>query len=85
MSFTIEIEKQNKISFLCVQIICEDNTFNTSINRKPTFSGVYMHFDSFSSSTYKFDTVYTLVYGSLRICSNWTKIHNKLACLKRFS
>ena len=49
---------------------------------KPTFSGVYTHFDSFLPSTYKFGTVYILAYRSLQICSSWTKLHNKLVCLK---
>ena len=43
MSFTIESEKQNRMSFLDVQIIREDKTFTTSVYRKPTFSGVYTH------------------------------------------
>ena len=47
MSFTIENEKQNTMSFLDVQIICEDKTFTTSVYRKPTFSWVYTNFASF--------------------------------------
>ena len=62
MPFTVQFEKQNRESFLDVQIIREDNTFVTSVYRKPTFSGVYTHFDSFLPSTYKFGTVYTLGY-----------------------
>ena len=82
MSFTIEREKQNRISFLDIAIIHEDKTFTTSVYRKPTFSGVYTHFDSFSPSTYKFGTVYTLDYRFFRIFSSWTKLHNELVCLK---
>ena len=36
MSFKIECEKQNKFSFLDVQIIHQDKTFTISIYRKPT-------------------------------------------------
>ena len=32
----------------------------------------------FSTSTYKFGTVYTLAYGCLQICSSWTKLHNEI-------
>ena len=70
------------MSFLDIAIIHEDKTFTTSVYRKPTFSGVYTHFDSFLPSTYKFGTVYTLAYRCFRICSNWTKLHRKLVCLK---
>ena len=67
VSFTIECEKQNRMSFLDIAIICEDKTFTTSVYRKPTFSGVYTHFDSFLPSTYKFRTIYTLAYRCFQI------------------
>ena len=73
MSFTIE--KQNRMSFLDVQIIHEDKTFATSVYREPTFSGFYTHFDSSLPSTSKFGTVYTLAYRCFRIGSTWTKLH----------
>ena len=60
MSTTTESEKQNRLSFLDVQVIPEDKIFTNSVYRKPTFSGVYTHFDRFLPSTYKFGTVYTL-------------------------
>ena len=82
MSFTIESEKQNRMSFLDIAIIREDKTFTTSVYRKPTFSGVYTHFNSFLRSTYKFGTVYTLAYRCFRICCSWTKLYNELVCLK---
>ena len=43
---------------------------------------VFIHFDTFLPSTYKFSTVYTLAYRSFRICSSFTKLHNELVCLK---
>ena len=65
MSFTIENEKQNRMSFLDVQISREDKTYTPSVYRKPTFSGVYTFFDSFLPCTYNFGTVYTLAYRCL--------------------
>ena len=82
MSFTIESEKQNRMSFLDVQIIREDKTFTTSVYRKATFNGVYTHFDSFLPSTYKFGTIYKLAHRCFRICSRWTKLYAELVCLK---
>ena len=82
MSFTIESERQNRISFLDVWIIREDKTFTTSVYQKTFFSGIYTYVDSFLPSTYKFGTVYTLAYRCLRIYSSWTKLHHKLVCLK---
>ena len=68
--------------FLDVQISREDKTFTTSVYCKPTFSGVYTHFDNFLPSAYKFGTVYILTYRCLQLCSSWTKLHNELVCLK---
>ena len=45
-SFTIENEKQNRMSILDVQIIHDDKTFASSVYRKPICTGVYAHFDS---------------------------------------
>ena len=57
MSSTIESEKQNRMSLLDVPVIREDKIFTTTIYSKPTFSGVYTHFDNFLPSTYKFGPV----------------------------
>ena len=72
MSFKNENEKQRRMYFLNVQIICEDKTFTTSVYPKPTFSGVYIHFNIFLPSTYKFGTLYTLSYSYFRVCSSYT-------------
>ena len=59
MSFTIETEESNKISFLDVNVIREQDKFITSIYRKPTFSGVYSHSDRFFPDIYKISEIYT--------------------------
>ena len=78
MFFTIENEKQNRISFLDVKVIGKDKTFVTSVLHQPSFSGVYTHFDSFLPSTYKSGNVYTLAYRCFRIWSSWIKLHTEL-------
>ena len=62
MSFSMETSKQNKFSFLDVEVICEQG--------KPSSSGVYSNSERFLPSVYKFGIVYTLVYRSFRICSD---------------
>ena len=62
MYLTNKREKQNRMYFLDIAIIRENKTFTTSVYRKPTFSGVYTHFDSFLPSAYKFGTfTYSLI------------------------
>ena len=75
MSFTIETEQNNKISFLDVNVISEQGKFITSVYQKPTFSGVYTHFDSFLPDTWKIGMIYTLGNICFRICSSWSMSH----------
>ena len=63
MSFTSESEKEDSMPFLDINISQENDMFTTSVYRKPTFSGVYTHFDSFIPMTYKFGMIY--MYHSL--------------------
>ena len=74
-------EKDNRMSFLDVHIIREKDKFTTSVYRKPTFSGIYTHFDSFLPSSNKIGLLHTLLYRCFRICSGWTKFHLELVKL----
>ena len=47
MSFYFEQEKNGKLSFLNIEMSWEKRKFVTTVYRKPTFSGVYTHFESF--------------------------------------
>ena len=78
---TIENEKDKRMSFLDVNIIREKDKFTTSVYRKPTFSKIYTHFDSFLPSSNKIGLLHTLLYRCFRICSDWTKFHLELAKL----
>ena len=71
-----------KLSFLDVEVSREGNKFATTVYPKPTFSGVYTHFDSFLTTTYKFSMIYTLVFRCFSIWSNRTNFHNELVFLK---
>ena len=83
MSLTVKTEQNNKISFLDVNVIREQGKLITSVYGKPTFSGVYTHFDSFLPDTYKIGLIYTLVNGCFRIYSSWSMFHQQLILLRR--
>ena len=53
ISLIVENEKDNRMPFLDINIIREKDKFTTSVIHKPTFSGIYTHFDSFLSSSNK--------------------------------
>ena len=82
MSFTIETEQNNKISFIDVNVIREQGESITSVYRKPTFSGVCNHFNSFLPDTYKIGMIYTLVNRCFLICSSWSMFHQQLILLR---
>ena len=48
LTFTIEKEQNNSLNFLDVLVEKEGNGFLTSIYRKPTFTGEYIRWNSFS-------------------------------------
>ena len=74
----LETVKENKLSFLDIEIIGRQGKFTTIVYRKPTFSGICSNFESFLPSIYNSDMVNTLVYRCFRICSNWTQFHTEL-------
>ena len=70
MSFSFEQEIKDKLSFLDVEVSRQQDKFVTTVYRKPTFYGLYTHFDSFLSEIYKVGMIYTLLYRCLKICSD---------------
>ena len=60
MSFSMETEKENKLSFLDVKIMLKQGKFTTIVYLESTVSGVCSNFESFSISVYKLGMVYTL-------------------------
>ena len=83
MSFSHEVERDGKLSFLDANVFREERQFVTNVYRKPTFIGVNTHSERFLPTTYKFEMVYTLAYKCFRICSDWTKFNQELRFLKR--
>ena len=84
MKFTFEKEQNNCFSFLDVKVIREDNGFTTSVYRKPSFSGVYTHFDSYMPLSYKFSLVSTIIFHSFTICSDIPRFHQEICKIKKW-
>ena len=53
LKFTSEAENDNSFSFLDIKITRHNQQFKTSVYRKPTFSGVFTHYESYVDQTYK--------------------------------
>ena len=83
MKFTSENEIDNNLSFLDVKVMREKNHFITSVYRKPTFSGVLSHFESFIPKTYKIGLISTLIFRGFSICSSMVKFHEEMCYLRK--
>ena len=82
LKFTIEKEQNNSLQCLDVLVGKEGTGFLTSIYRKPTFTGQYIRWNSFSPKTRKISLIKTLVHRALMICSK-TKLGPELDKIKQ--
>ena len=69
LKYTIEIESDGTLPFLDVLVEKSAKGFVTSVYRKPTFTGQYTRWDSFSPTRYKTGLIGILVDRAQRICS----------------
>ena len=67
MSFSFEQEKDGKLSFLDVEVSRQESHFVKTVYRKPTFSGVYAHFESFFANNIQ---IWNDIYPGLSLFQN---------------
>ena len=67
--FTFEKEKNNALPFLDVFVERAKASYETNVYRKPTFTGQYLRWESFTPIKGKASLVSTLVHRALMICS----------------
>ena len=82
LKFTVEKEQNNALNFPDVLVEKDGTGFLTSIYRKPTFTGQYIHWNTFSPKTRKISLIKTLVHRALMICSK-TKLGSELDKIKQ--
>ena len=58
-----------------VLVTKSNNKFITSVYRKPTFTGQYIHWNSFGPKQRKTNLIDTLTHRALKICSKSTLKH----------
>ena len=87
INFTFERETVNKLSFLDTDIkknFNESISFDFSIFRKKTFTGLGMNYHSHTSYTYKINNIRTLLNRAYMLCSSWISLHNEFDFLINF-
>ena len=82
IKFTSEIEENGSLSFLDITITRGNNKFVTSVYRKPTFSGIFTNFESFTPEMHKRGLIETLLHRSFRLCFSYENLHREIETLK---
>ena len=75
LKLTFEAENENSLSFLDIKITRNNQQFKTSVYRKPTFSGVITHYESYLDQIYKISLNYTLLFPCFSIYFDYTLFH----------
>ena len=83
IKFTKEDEQCNQLPFLDVLVKREaDGHLSTSVYRKPTYSGLYLKWESFVPKEYKKGLVYGLISRAWKICSSYEYVHKEFSFIK---
>ena len=82
LQFTSEKESNNRISFLDVLVLREDNNILPDVFHKPTFTGECMKWSSFCPRSTKTMLITTLVDRAVKICSP-CKLNTELDRLRK--
>ena len=69
LRFTFEKEKEKRLSFFDAYVEKTDVGLETSVYRKPTFTGQYLRWESFSPLKHKISLMTALVHRALMICT----------------
>ena len=82
LKFTFEKEHDGKLPFLDVLVKRTELGFETSVYRKPIFSGQYFRWESFSPRKRKTNLIATLVHKALMICTK-NKLKQEIDFIKK--
>ena len=84
IKFTCEIENNRTLSFLDCNIHRKQNSFDISVFRKSTFTGLGMSFFSFCTSRFKINCIKTLLSRAYSICSSFSLLHHEIDFLRKY-
>ena len=82
IKFTYEQENNNRLPFLDILFIGDDEKINTTVFRKDTHNDLYLHWKSFFPISWKRGTLKSLISRACMICSNQSLLETKLEHLK---
>ena len=82
LKFTFQKEKEKCLPFLDGYVERTDMGFETSVYRKPTFTGQYLRWEPFSSLKRKISLISTLVHRALMIRTK-RRLHGEIERMKK--
>ena len=82
LTFIMDEEKDNKLTFLDVLAECCSFAFVTCIHRKPTFTGQYLSWDAFAPKSRKINLIKCPKFRALKICLD-NKIKSEFEQIKK--
>ena len=71
LKFTMELATQDKLPFLGMNIIKSGTKLETSVYKKPTNTGLLLHFDSHVDHRYKKGLLKTMINRAYKLSSTW--------------
>ena len=80
----MEMEQDSTLPFLDVLVSRKHNSFETSVFRKRTFTGLSCHFLSSEPKIHKINTIKTLIYRCYHVCSTYLNFSTEENFLKSF-
>ncbi|KAL9979348.1 hypothetical protein ACROYT_G016999 [Oculina patagonica] len=82
VSFTMELEDNNKLPFLGMEIIKNGSQLDTKVYKKPTDTGLLLHYQSHVDVKYKHSLLKTMLNRAFKLSSNWQLFHQECERLK---
>ena len=83
IKFTIEKQNNHSIAFLDVFIPGINNqNLTLQTYHKPTYTGLFLNFESFTSFSYKISLIKCLIDRSFKTCNNWNSFQNDIENIK---
>jgi len=82
INFTMESESSNRLSFLDVSVYKNNNSFQCSVFRKSTFSGITTSFFSSCCHRFKTNSIVTLLHRAFNISSDYFRFDSEVSFLR---
>ena len=84
LKFTMEEEDDSgELAMLDMKVINDHGQLHSTWYNKPTDTGLIMNYHCMAPKRYKRSVVSGFVYRIYRACSDWTRFHKSLQCVKK--